>query len=78
LVRANGCKTLFDMENKRTYQDRRESNIRAVSRRRKKIRLMAIEHLGGKCTRCGYQKYPEVLEFHHRDPLVKEIGRAHV
>jgi 5-methylcytosine-specific restriction endonuclease McrA len=59
---------------KKTYQEWREANIRYVTARRKKIRLMAIEHLGGKCVRCGYKKYPEVLEFHHRDPLKKDFN----
>ena len=62
------------MRKKRTYQDVREANIRGVTRRRKKIRLMAIEHLGGKCMRCGYSKYPEVLEFHHRYPSQKDFN----
>lgn len=59
---------------KRTYADRREYSIRAVAKRRRKVRLMAIEHAGGKCTRCGYNKYPEVLEFHHRNPLEKDFN----
>ncbi len=58
----------------RTYNDRRRYIIEAVAKRRKKIRLKAVEHLGGKCIRCGYNKYPEVLEFHHRDPLKKEFN----
>jgi len=62
------------MRRKRTYQDVKEANIRSVTRRRKKIRLMAIEHLGGKCAKCGYKKYPEVLEFHHRDPSQKDFN----
>ena len=59
---------------KRTYADRREYNIEAVSRRRKEIRLKAISNLGGKCKRCGYSKYPEVLEFHHRDQTQKDFN----
>ena len=35
---------------------------------------MAIEHAGGKCMKCGYNKYPEVLEFHHKDPSQKSFG----
>jgi len=62
------------MRRKRPYKEWREENIRYVAARRKKIRLMAIEHLGGKCTRCGYNKYPEVLEFHHRDPSQKDFN----
>ena len=73
-VRAHGCETLFNMRKKRTYKDWREVNIRHVTARRKKIRLMAIEHLGGKCSKCGYNKYPEVLEFHHRDPSQKDFN----
>lgn len=62
------------MKEKRTYGDRREYNIRAVAKRRKKVRLKAIEHLGGKCMRCGYSKYPEVLEFHHKNPNQKDFN----
>ncbi|MBP7708643.1 hypothetical protein KA107_03075 [Candidatus Pacearchaeota archaeon] len=62
------------MKETRTYADRREYNIRAVTKRRKKVRLMAIAHLGGKCIRCGYSKYPEVLEFHHKDPTKKDFN----
>lgn len=58
----------------RKYSDRRKYLIQAVSKRRKIIRSKAIQHLGGKCMRCGYNKYPEVLEFHHRDPSKKLFG----
>jgi hypothetical protein len=33
----------------------------------------AIEYKGGKCSSCGYNKCPDVLEFHHRDPKQKEF-----
>ena len=62
------------MKEKRTYADRKEYNIRAVTKRRRKVRLKAIEHLGGKCMRCGYSKYPEVLEFHHKNPSQKDFN----
>lgn len=58
----------------RTYQDRKAYIIEAVAKRRKKIRLKAIDALGGKCIKCGYNKYSEVLEFHHRDPSQKEFS----
>ena len=48
--------------------------IQAVAKRRKEIRLKAINYLDGKCLRCGYNKYPEVLEFHHRNPEEKEFN----
>ena len=58
----------------RTYKDRRAYIIEAVAKRRKKIRLRAIEESGGKCIKCGYNKYPEVLEFHHRNPTEKDFS----
>ena len=44
------------MTETRKYADRARYNIQAVARRRKKVRKMAIELLGGKCQICGYQK----------------------
>lgn len=36
-----------------------------VSRRRRKIKEMAVEYLGGKCQRCGYNKSLAAMQFHH-------------
>jgi len=62
------------MKETRTYADRRRYIINAVAKRRKKIRQKAIAELGGKCIKCGYNKYTEVLEFHHRDPSKKDFN----
>ena len=62
------------MKDHRTYEERRKYLIKAVTKRRKQIRLKAIKHLGGKCMKCGYSKYPEVLEFHHKDPKQKDFN----
>jgi hypothetical protein len=56
---------------RRTYEDRREQNIAAVSKRRKMIKQMAIEYKGGKCIFCGYDKYAGALDFHHIDESQK-------
>lgn len=64
------------MKEKRTYADRRQYFIRAVAKRRRKIRLKAIQYKGGKCSKCGYKKYPEVLEFHHKNPELKDFNIA--
>jgi hypothetical protein len=53
------------MPEKRTYADRREYLIKAVAKRRRKIKLMAIEYKGGKCQICGYNNYPGALDLHH-------------
>jgi 5-methylcytosine-specific restriction endonuclease McrA len=62
------------MAEKRTYADRRSYLIGAVKKRRRKIRQMAIEYLGGRCGRCGYHRCDEALEFHNRDSSKKDFG----
>ena len=46
----------------------------AVQRRRDKIKVMAIEYKGNKCSICDYNKCIGALEFHHLDPNEKEFG----
>lgn len=36
-----------------------------------KLKLQAVEYKGGKCEKCGYNKYFN-LSFHHRDPTEKD------
>ncbi len=62
------------MADKRTYANRREELIRAVAKRRRKIKTMAIAYKGGKCQVCGYQKYQGALDLHHIDPTTKEFA----
>ena len=49
----------------RTYKDRAHYLVLAVSKRRRKIKLLAIEYKGGKCNICGYNKYVGALDLHH-------------
>jgi len=53
------------MAEKRKYADRKKYLIQAVAKRRRKIKLMAIEYKGGRCQICGYNKYPGALDLHH-------------
>tara|TARA_Y100000310_G_scaffold344334_1_gene456507 strand:- start:527 stop:934 length:408 start_codon:yes stop_codon:yes gene_type:complete len=41
--------------------------------RKKQIRKMLVEENGGKCCLCGYDKYTQVLDFHHLEPDKKEF-----
>lgn len=59
--------TLSDEENKASSRER-------VNKWRTKVKLMAVEHLGGKCSKCGYNKSIRALQFHHLDPKEKEFG----
>jgi predicted HNH restriction endonuclease len=56
------------------YADNRKNNIIAVTKRRKKLRRMAVDFLGGKCVVCGYCRDIKVLDFHHINESTKEFG----
>lgn len=47
-----------------------------IQQKRHNIKLKAIEYLGGKCSKCGYNKCKDSLVFHHNNPEEKtfEIG----
>ena len=62
------------MAEKRQYKDRAKYIINAVAKRRKALRIKAIEYLGGQCSKCGYKKYGGALEFHHLDNHKKDFG----
>ena len=59
---------------KRHHRDRRQYLIAAVHKRRKKIRLMALEYKGGKCQKCGYDRCSDALEFHHNNLSDKDFS----
>jgi predicted HNH restriction endonuclease len=40
---------------------------------RKEKKRKAVEHMGGKCSICGYDKCMDALEFHHVNPEEKEV-----
>ena len=62
------------MAEKRTYADRREYLIKAVARRRKRLREQAVKYKGGKCIFCGYSRCQAALDFHHLDAKKKDFG----
>ena len=45
-----------------------------VSRRRRELKIKAVEYKGGKCSKCGYNKCINALQFHHVDRSTKEFG----
>jgi 5-methylcytosine-specific restriction endonuclease McrA len=64
------------MSETRKYSDRREELIKAVAKRRRKIKELSIEYKGGKCQTCGYNKCAAALELHHLDAKEKSFGVA--
>ena len=61
------------MVDKRKYHDRAQYLIKAVAKRRRKIKSMAIEYKGGECQICGYNKYQGALDLYHINGK-KEFG----
>ena len=45
-----------------------------VSKRRWKSKIELVEKLGGKCNKCGYDKHPGALHFHHKNPSTKNFA----
>ena len=58
----------------RRYADRRQYLIKAVHKRRRKIRDMALEYKDNSCDICGYNRCSDALEFHHLDPSKKDFS----
>ncbi len=58
----------------RRYADRREYLIQSVQKRRRTIRVRAVEYKGGRCGICGYNRCIEALEFHHVDSNLKDFS----
>lgn len=52
----------------------RKCQVEAVQKRRDNLKKMAVEYKGGKCEKCGYNKYIGALEFHHLNPTEKDFG----
>ena len=46
----------------------------SVTRRRWISKLEMVESIGGKCSRCGYNKHPAALHFHHINPRNKKFS----
>ena len=64
-----GSKRIFD-----NPEVRKEKASKAVSQRRRDLKVMLVEYKGGCCQRCGYKKYIGALEFHHTDPSMKDFN----
>jgi len=61
-------------KDKRKYSDRADYLKKAVAKRRKQIRQMAVDYKGNKCAICGYKECLQALEFHHISMEGKDFG----
>lgn len=48
----------------------------AVIEWRRRMKRKAVDYLGGKCFRCGYNRCVRALNFHHRNKETKSFGIA--
>jgi hypothetical protein len=58
----------------------RRCRVEYVTAKRQRLKRRLIEHLGGKCQRCGYSKCAAALHFHHRedkDSLVSRLAASY-
>jgi len=74
-TKCNETKSLDDFYKKgaRLHSNCKKCFNKYCANRWKKIKTKAIEYKGNKCASCGYNKCPDVLEFHHRNPKEKEF-----
>jgi hypothetical protein len=68
------CKNEAKDKNPKGFCSRSCKDKYYVDLRRKKLKILAIEYKGGKCSVCGYSNCSRALEFHHRDPNGKDFG----
>ena len=57
---------------------RRRCNSCTTKIRRLRMKLRALAYLGGKCSRCGWDKHLAGLQFHHQSPKGKDFSIGNV
>ena len=55
-------------------EERRKNKSKAVVAWRIRAKQTLVDYKGGKCVKCGYNKYPGALDFHHLDPSKKDFA----
>ncbi|GAX39860.1 hypothetical protein NIES4075_08200 [Tolypothrix sp. NIES-4075] len=51
----------------------KECTNRQTIERMRRFKEKCVAHKGGKCSRCGYNRCIDALEFHHINPLEKDL-----
>lgn len=52
----------------------KEKNVHRTNILRRKYKAELVALKGGKCEKCGYDRYMGALEFHHLDPSKKDFS----
>ena len=61
------CSPSFHKKNKKEYIHRQAAFRRALKK-------FGVNYLGGRCSKCGYDKCIGALVFHHKNPEEKEYS----
>lgn len=66
----------FSVPKKRmlTDDELKENNKISVTQWRRRTKILLVEYKGGKCSKCGYNKCIDALEFHHLNPDEKDFS----
>ena len=71
-IKLFGSNLIYSRRKKqrRLYMSINSERVMKCTQNRK---LVLMDIMGGKCALCGFDKFPEALEFHHVDPSTKEF-----
>jgi len=58
---------------KLTEEERKNRRVKSVVSWRSRTKQKLVDYKGGKCIKCGYNKYNGNLAFHHLDPSKKDF-----
>jgi hypothetical protein len=61
-------------KNNTKYCSRPCQQRQSVTNRRRAQKTKIVQHLGGKCVRCGWNEHQSGLITHHLDPSTKDYG----
>jgi len=62
-----------EINTKKRYRCRKCS-VDAVTKRRKVVKLKAVQYKGGCCEICGYDKSVWAMQFHHKEKETKDFN----
>jgi len=71
---STSCKSNYREKQRVSRLATNKSPVDSVIEWRQRRKLKAVEHLGGHCSICGYNKSVRALQFHHKDPSQKDFG----
>ena len=71
---SKSCKSLAITARRRTDEEIRVANVKAVIEWRRRVKAKAVSYKGGSCQVCGYDVCHRSMEFHHLDPSKKDFG----